>query len=164
MCATLVTKTHKSRTVASEAQKKQPHVLQLMTAGNVAANFLEPRITELGINLAQALILLAIRELLECQAGPTAIANHTGLKRPRITGHLHELENQKLIHAITPPGKKPRYALTATGIKVTSKIDLAVAEVDKLLKDILPVKEHEFLDHKMPRIVSDLQWVLTNGW
>lgn len=143
---------------------KQPHALQLMTAGNLVANFLEPLITKLDLSLAQALILLAIRELLESQAGPTAIAHHIGLKRPRITGHLLELEKRKLIHAIALPGKKPRYALTATGAKATSKIYLTVAEVDKWLKDVLPVKEHEFLGHKMPRIVSDLRWAMTKGW
>ncbi|HRH04809.1 MAG TPA: hypothetical protein PK702_03190 [Burkholderiaceae bacterium] len=156
----MVTKIHKSRTVATEAQMKQPHALQLMTAGNLVANYLEPLITKLDFSLAQALILLAIRELPESQAGPTAIANHTGLKRPRITGHLLELEKLKLIHATALPGKKPRYALTAAGIKATSKIYLTLAEVDKWLKDLLPVKEHEFLDQKMPRIVSDLQWAL----
>lgn len=162
--ATLVTKAHKSRTVATEAQMKQPHALQLMTAGNLVANFLEPLITKLDLSLAQALILLAIRELLEGQAGPTAIAHQTGLKRPRITGHLLELEKRKLIHATALSGKKPRFALTTTGTKATSKIDQAVANVDQLLKDILPVKEHEFLDQKMPRIVSDLQWALKQNW
>jgi DNA-binding MarR family transcriptional regulator len=136
----------------------QPHTLQLITAGNIATNLLESRISPFGLSLVQALILIAIRELPTNTAGPTTIARYIGFKRPSITSNLAVLVKRKLINEVVLPGKQPRFGLTATGEKITSKIDQAVVVVDQLLKVILPVKEHEFLDRKFPRIVSELRW------
>lgn len=158
MGATLVTKAVRSRIVVTEAIKNQPHALQLITAGYLIINFLELHITALRLNLTQALILIAIRELPESQAGPTAIARQSGLKRPSISRNLIYLEKRGLIREVTLTGKKPRFVLTASGIRTASKVDRAVAVIDQLIKDVLPAKEYDFLDKKMPRIVSDLRW------
>ena len=160
--ATLVTqldtKAHRSRTAATEAQRKQPHTLQLITVGNLVTIFLEPRITKLGLNITQMLVLLAIRELPIDEAGPTSIARILVHKRPSITSNLAALAERKLIRSIELSGKKPKYALTAAGTKILAKIDIAVSANDQLIRLLLPVKEFEFLNQKMPKILGDLHW------
>jgi DNA-binding MarR family transcriptional regulator len=158
MCATSVTKAHRSRPVVTELRQKQPNTLQLIVAGNVIADLCDLEIAKLGLNLTQALILIALRELPNDQAGPTSIARHFGLKRPSITSNLVVLEKRRQIRAMATAGKKPRFVLTATGARTLSRVDRAIGVVDQFIKNALPVKEYDFLDKKMPRIVSDLRW------
>ena len=159
----MVIQTHKSRIVASQLQREQPQALQLITAGNLICNFLEPLIADLELNLTEALTLIAIRDLGVDKAGPTAIAAYIGLKRPSITGYLPKLKLRKLIRETTAHGKRPRFELTVAGSKLVLGIDRAVAGADQLIRQLLPVKEHEFLQRKMPRIVSDLRWAAAQG-
>lgn len=104
------------------------------------------------------LVLLAIRELPIDEAGPTSIARILVHKRPSITSNLVALAERKLIRVIEFPGKKPKYTLTTVGTKILAKIDVAVSANDQLIRSVLPVKEYEFLDQKMPKIVGDLRW------
>jgi DNA-binding MarR family transcriptional regulator len=151
-------KAHRSRIPATEAQRKQPHTLQLITVGNLVTIFLEPRITKLGLNITQMLVLLAIRALPMNKAGPTSIARLLVHKRPSITSNLVALAERKLIRAIELPGKKPKYALTVAGTKVLTKVDIAVSANDQFIRLLLPVKEFEFLNQKIPKILGDLHW------
>lgn len=132
--------------------------MQLITAGNLATNFLEPRITKLELNITQMHVLIAIRELPINETGPTSIARNLGLKRPSVTSNLLALTERKLIRAVVLSGKKPKFVLTAAGIRTAKKIDIAISAIDQLIRYVLPVKEYEFLDQKMPKIVSDLRW------
>jgi DNA-binding MarR family transcriptional regulator len=160
----LVTQAHKSRIVASELPLSQPQALQLITAGNLICNRFEPLIAGLDLNLTEALTLIAIRDLGEHAAGPTSIAAYIGLKRPSITGYLPKLKMRGLICETAAPGKRPRFKLAAAGVTVVESIDQALQGVEESIKGALPKKEREFLDRKMPRIVSELRWAAAKGW